>query len=412
MTDSFKKLVLLYENLCEHSLEKMDALEIQKIAQKKEIQIPVWFQGIGRGLKKIREKSKVLKKWMSSSELAEMASQREVSNYRFQMLSQYINSLEAFVFPTSGIGLDFFHFHNLFQENVDQKALYVSDINITTCKMLKHNLASHNIPAHVICHDVLDGVPIHFPIEKSYCFLDPARRMGGEKKYRIYFPPLKDSMKFLENFAVAQIKLAPGEKLDELNHIYPAWSWTVVQLEHELKEAYGIWVHPNFQKREESQQSAVYLSSGKTHCFSVATEMGDAFHGADITHDVQCEDKVYLAKKVLRHSGLVKIHAAELFLKRTNLHSSIYVSDENCVNPFWEPFKVLGMCSLKEKKMNVLLKKFTANYYELRKLDSQIKFDEKLLKQKITTEPKYSKLIFLIFKRGRSEQGILLKKFS
>jgi hypothetical protein len=246
---------------------KIDALKLNKLLSKRGLKAPPWFAGSPRAAQKLKVKHPQGESLLASTDLAEMASRREVAIRRYENLSPHWKNIQQAEFPACGAGLDALHFADFLGSECP--SIVVGDISDLATAIAQENFDICGISGQVYSYDALK--PTHESPDQTYIFLDPARRDGEDSLERYhYLPNLDEAMPMLERVDFAQIKLAPGESPDRLlRYTEAGWSWQWVQLGKDLLECSGTWIHPRHRSPDfEPTWSATRFVDGRAHTWS------------------------------------------------------------------------------------------------------------------------------------------------
>ncbi len=220
-----------------------DALVWRKRAEKDNIELDPSLGGLGRGIQKINLKVQLPIPLLATSEMAEMATQSKVAYQRFHHLFETIDSdsLKNITLPACGAGLDALELYQYFESK--KISFHISDLDPTTAWICEENFKrtfSNSTSTQFKVADAFDTSHLKNH-DRGYAFLDPARRKDGERLTDRYLPDLNKCIEFLETFKHAQIKLSPGEDIEQLIQSYPKWTWTIIQMASEIKEISGTY---------------------------------------------------------------------------------------------------------------------------------------------------------------------------
>lgn len=328
------------------SLLGQDALAWRKAAAKDGLVLPPELGGVGRGNQKINAKHTFSSPLLATSELAEMATQSCVSNYRFSSFLKRIEKpLQQVVIPAAGAGLDALSL--IKQLSGEEVNFLISDINPLALLFCKTNL-QHCFPdrasLHNFCCDAL--APPHEIKQHSYAFLDPARRKDGQRLTEHYLPALADGIHLLEKFSYAQIKLSPGAPVTQLIQQFPKWSWEVIQMGSEVKEICG-----SFGLNESRIKATQLDTQGKV----VSTYEGshdDLKFSFAMEH--QPEQLIVIPETALRQSGLLQHWCQQHDIQPTPFEHVFRISGQRQL-PLCKSFKILDQCTPKPSAVKKML---------------------------------------------------------
>lgn len=342
----WQELCHYYQELCEEYPDlEIDSFSLDKWCRKKNFEFPIWFKGLPRGFQKLKKKITTSNYLMATSEMAEMASHKNVAHHRFQAASEHISDIDYFNFPCSGAGLDSLHF---FKNKNAKGEIYISDINTLARNIAQYNFTLHQ--PHLKANYSLKSFPEDKePLEyqKSYIYLDPARRQNGQRLQKCeYQPPLSLCIPELQKYALAQIKLSPAENIFELQENIPGWSFNVVGYEREVKEITGTWIPEN-----ESHLSCSIIDSNTS---TFVSENPNPFLNSQ---EIEMGQFLYIPHPAVNKSGLADEIANSLNFHLLLGNDQIYGSDQLKQTPFFDHYQLVDLCAARNKDVNQTLKK-------------------------------------------------------
>ncbi|MBF0196075.1 MAG: hypothetical protein HQL32_00075 [Planctomycetes bacterium] len=437
MSEQWQNLVDLFPQVLSliHQGKKADGLAIHKLAQKNGLAIPPWFQGVGRGFQKCQLKLQHKLELFCASEMAEMGSSWQVAKARYELLKPHWQKVQVAYLPCCGAGLDALHLLSQASGLGYNGSLILSDIYPVAAKMAAYNMAAYKmsdnntaakkmsayktainsaegngIQAQVLVEDFLQPGHERVPRE-SYVFLDPARRSEGQRLKDDYLPPLKSSMQQLELFLMAQIKLSPGENIQELVMTHPSWSWTVIQAKGEIKEVCGTYVHPSITNAGSDGVKAIITRDNGENCYFKQLHHSLRPEG---TGKLKPGQVLALAAPALVKSQLLEDFASHHKLCTYDASPGILLIpdyQQSPEGPWLDTFTLLGECSRRPKEIRSLLKPYEGRPLELRAMgdssDAELMRTLKTyLSQKGSAD---SRLVLVTVKLGKSRRCLLLE---
>lgn len=355
---------------------QQDALSLKKELQKKGIEAPPWFLGSPRAAQKLSQKHPKGQQLLATTDLAEMASRREVAQQRYTAIQDVLPYLNSAEFPACGAGLDILHFHDFLETSGVEKSIpfLAGDLNHLHSALAQENLNILKVKASIYSYDALKPAHTWPPCPNGrYLFLDPARREGQQKLERhTYLPRLEDSLALLESYGCAQIKLAPGESPETLQAFAEkGWSWQWIQWGKDLLECFGTWISEDFRQKHGLQPRPRWSICRFHHGVSHIWPNLEPLHKdqREEINELQPEETTILHQpcKALRHSQLDtdwahdhQLHLAEYMgLWEGTALSAIH--DELC-----DSFLLLDQFPAQAKKLKGKLKPHQPAYFELR----------------------------------------------
>ena len=309
-----------------------DALKLNKLLSKRGLQAPPWFVGSPRAAQKLKNKHPQGHTLLASTDLAEMASRKEIALQRYGILAPYWDQIKQAEFPACGAGLDALHFAEFFSDqiagakNEHEPNLIAGDLHHLHTAIAKENLELCGFNGRVYSYDALR--PAHESPPSTYIFLDPARRDGPNNLERYHYRPnLDDAMPMLQQFDFAQIKLAPGESPERLlGYANSGWSWQWVQWGKDLLECSGTWIHPHLRSENyEPTWSATRFSDGHAHTWSSAVAVLPSASFA-LPRPWEIGQVLLQPCKALRQSQLLSLWTQELGLQ-ASCFAGLWVND-------------------------------------------------------------------------------------
>lgn len=324
-----------------------DALIWRKAAQRDGIDLPPELGGVGRGIQKLQSKSSSSKILLGTSELAEMATQSSVSQYRFSSFFEHLKEAPLqVVVPAAGAGLDSLSL--LQQSMLNSSNLLVSDIDPMTLWFCKTNLQQCFPHRHGIFSFCCDALKLPTEIsEQSYCFMDPARRKAGQRLEDQYLPPLDDCIHLLQKFKYAQIKLSPGASIHHLTQQYPDWSWEMIQMGSEIKEICGSYgaTLPNIKATQLDHEGNVISNwSGKRE---------DLLPAPLIEQDLN--QLVLIPEPALRQSGLLQLWCQHFDVQAT-AYEQVFQAKSSLERPLCKTYQLRNQSPAKPSALKDMLK--------------------------------------------------------
>ena len=389
-----------------------DALKLQKEYSRKGKFAPAWFLGSARAAQKLKEKHPLGEQLLASTELAEMASRREVAQWRFSRLAPHLANITGLQFPASGAGLDTLHFLELYPQFKGRT--WAGDLNPLTTAIAKSNLA------FVLGSDVgvcrYDALQPPFSSKGAFVFLDPARRHEGERLERYqYEPDLDASLKELEKASLAQIKCSPGETPERLAAFAQrGWIWEWVQRGRDIVECFGTWQGDPSQREQVSGESMHSLPVWTVTCLDGAGVWISSYSAKleslpfSQSQPLEIGQILILPKAVLHHSQLF---AAWLKEYRLNQSEALGLcTGEHSLAPLCDSYRLIGIVD-SAKHLKRQLADCGDSPLELRSLEHPMPKDwlEKispLLRQK--GDPALRKTLLITRRQGRLV-GLLLE---
>ncbi len=410
--DSFAELCSLFEELSSDSdaFFKLDAFTIRKLCTKKGLNSPSWFNGIVRGLEKTHDKMQFKKMWLSLSEHAEMASHYKMSLARAKIIAKTLTHIEQFHFPTCGIGLDALNWLSSEQLNISSDSIFtISDIDPLISRCANYNFSKY-FPdkTKVLCHDILDPLPIDLNHIHSYCFADPSRRKDGAKFSRgEYQPELPALITKLEQYTTAQIKLSASENIDELVEQYPNWHWSINALARDIKEIFGTRQKNGIENFENTKSMIISDKDSENTFHASCEQMGY------LPTTRNFEKYIYLP-----HPALICAKLSDSWIKKHNYpfkrNDIFYTSDQSIKAALFDGYETIDQCALRPKSLKKLIQPFSDHNIEIiNPGKALIKTDIKTLEQCLPKKKAKQKALKLIpIYEGKKAQCFLLRQLS
>ncbi len=341
---SLAQLKILWQDINRnHQTSGLNAMELMPLLPKGST-VPTWFKGAGLASEKCQNKTGQMLPFLASTEMAEMASHHHVSQHRWQRMRPYVNGIHHIHMPCCGAGLDAIHLLNHFSS----LPLTISDIDPNAIACCRFNLSLTHPKAKIRFLRENAMLPALGSTQSCALYLDPARRSGQRLPRGTYLPDLASLMPIAQNYAMALIKLSPGEELTQLENLYPHWSWECVEYRGDLREISGLF-HPEHSTA--APRSALLLHPDGSRA---ATYQSRPIPSGQAIAMEQCP-LLFLLRPVLRQTELCEAYAKDHSLTPIRDCYGLWGGSKQPADPLSEAYRLLGKCPGKASALQKLL---------------------------------------------------------
>ncbi|HPF14305.1 MAG: hypothetical protein H6830_08860 [Planctomycetes bacterium] len=270
-----------------------------------------------------------------------------IARYRAQRIAQLTPNSHIWD-ATCGLGMESIHLSRAGLEVV------AGDLRLETARYARANLATHGLPARVVCADAVGSA-----VRAQGQVLDPDRRPKGSRTMdsKAWSPSLEACLASAARHASAAIKLPPAWQVP------PAWlqihriDW--ISLGGELLECclwMGAWADAP------GPRAVVIDPEGTQHTFGEAPIEVDPL-------EVQAAEAIpYLTDPdpSLVRSGLLGSFAQAHGMAPLAPHLGYLGADSPLRSPFGRTFRVLASCPLDTKRVRNMLAQFDVGPIQVR----------------------------------------------